>query len=230
MRETTLRQVVYAAVKKSLKQDGLTRTEIHELTDYILDHSSIDLSAKKICLTEGNYFGIGEHNKDRVFNLPRFVTFEFMKASAFDIINNNKGKTWRLKSHDTFEDLENYLTYSMHDKPVVFVDGTITEYELMGTKNWGYEVNWIGCDAVFIITYVFNDKDEKELLNSRVKLQLKLIELVEEGAEEIQAYNIFAGESLQFKVQGTLYNSNQFNDYNKWLVWVTDEADDEELF
>jgi hypothetical protein len=39
MRETTLRQLIFEAVNVSLKQEALTKTEIHELTDYILDNS-----------------------------------------------------------------------------------------------------------------------------------------------------------------------------------------------
>ena len=226
MRETTLRQLIFEAVKVSLKRDGLTRTELHELTDYILDNSSLDLSAEKVCLTEGNYFGIGEHNKDRVFTLPRFITFEFIRPHAFDIINYDKSKTWRLRSHETFEELENFLTYSKQDQPVVFIDGNHTEYNLEGTESWGYEVKWIDCDAVYIATYVFNNKEEKELLKSKLQLQVKLIELVEQGAEGIQAYNVIQGENMPFKVQGILYNSNQFDDGQKWLVWATKNEDE----
>jgi len=226
LRETTLRQIVYSAVSIILKQDGLTRTELHELADFILDNSSLNLSAEKICLAEGNYFGVGEYNKDRGFALPRFITFELTRPSAFDIMNNNKSKTWRLRSHETFEELENYLTYSRQDQPAVFIDGTHTEYNLMGTETWGYEVQWIGCDAVYIATYVLNNKEEKELINSKLQLQRKLIELVEQGAEEIQAYNVVQGENMPFKVQGVLYNSNQLKDNRKGLVWVTKNEDE----
>ena len=54
MRERTLRQLIFEAVKVSLKQEALTKTEIHELTDYILDNSILELSAEKISLVEGN--------------------------------------------------------------------------------------------------------------------------------------------------------------------------------
>jgi hypothetical protein len=46
MRERTLRQLIFEAVKVSLKQEALTKTEIHELTDYILDNSILELSAE----------------------------------------------------------------------------------------------------------------------------------------------------------------------------------------
>jgi len=231
MRETTLRQLIFEAVKASLKQEALTKTEIHGLTDYILNNSILELSAEKISLAEGNYFGIGEYNKDRTFTLPRFITFELTRPSAFDILNFNKSKTWKLRSHDTFEELETYLTYLLHGKPVVFIDGSQTEYELAGKEAWGYEVKWIGCDAVYAVTFVANGINEKEIINSKIQLQRRLIELVEQNAQDIQAYNVVQGNNLPFEVQGKLYSSDKAQDKEPCLIWCTNtNKENEEVF
>ena len=37
----------FEAVKVLLKQEALTKAEIHDLTDYILDNSILELSAEK---------------------------------------------------------------------------------------------------------------------------------------------------------------------------------------
>jgi hypothetical protein len=231
MRETTLRQLIFEAVNVSLKQEALTKTEIHELTDYILDNSILELSAEKISLVEGNYFGIGEYNKDRTFTLPRFITFELTRPSAFDMLNLNKSKTWKLRSHDTFEELENYLTYLLNSKPVVFIDGSQTDYELVGKEAWGYEVKWIGCKAAYVVTFVANGINEKEIINSKIQLQRRLIELVGQNAEDIQAYNVVQGNNLPFEVQGRLYSSDKAQDKEPCLIWCTNtNEENEEVF
>ena len=231
MRETTLRQLIFEAVKVLLKQEALTKAEIHDLTDYILDNSILELSAEKISLAEGNYFGIGEYKKDRTFILPRFVTFELTRPSAFDMLNFDKSKTWKLRSHNTFEELETYLTYLVHVKPIVFIDGSQTEYELEGKESWGYEVKWIGCDAVYVVTYVSNGINERELINSKIQLQRRLIELVEQDVKEIQAYNVIQGNNLPFEVRGSLYSSDKAQDKEPCLIWCTNTNEEtEEVF
>ena len=231
MRETTLRQLIFEAIKESLKQEALTKAEIHSLTDYILDNGVLKLSAERICLTEGNYFGIGEYNKDRTFILPRFVTFELTRPSAFDMLNFDKSKTWKLRSHDTFEELETYLTYLEHVKPVVFIDGSQTEYELVGKESWGYEVKWTGCDAAYVVTFVANGIDERELIKSKIQLQRRLIELVEQNAQDIQAYNVIQGNNLPFEVRGSLYSSDNTQDKELCLIWCVKTNDEnEEVF
>jgi hypothetical protein len=182
-------------------------------------------------LSEGNYFGVGEHNKDKDFMLPKFITFELSKPSSFEIINFNKGKTWELKSHETFEDLENHLTYPTQNCTVVFIDGIQIDYELVTTESWGHEVMWSTFDDVYIVTYTINNTEKKEKLNSKIELQKKILDIVNQGANRIQAYNNFTKETIPFKVQGVLYSSNKSDCDHKYLIWDTNiENECEEPF
>lgn len=225
----SLRQLIFSAAQESLKPEYLTKSELHETTEYILNNSVLELTAERVCLTEGNYIGIGENNKDRVITLPRFLTFEFSKRSAFDFFNSNKGRTWKLRSHNTFEELESYLQCKLNSEPVVFIDGELIEYRLTYAVGWGYEVEWISCDAVYIVTYLSDDTEEKEIFKSKYKLQKKLIELVNQNAQQVQAYNVIAGISTPFEVQGVLYDSNTPDNKRNWLIWGTDSVEDDEV-
>jgi hypothetical protein len=85
-RETTLRQLIYSCVKEATKSEGLIRSEIHELTEYILNNSVLELTTERLHLTEGNSLGIGKSNKDRKITVPRFMSFNFNKKNIFQML------------------------------------------------------------------------------------------------------------------------------------------------
>lgn len=101
----------------------------------------------------------------------------------------------------------------------------------MGKEAWGYEVKWIGCKAAYVVTFVANGINEKEIINSKIHLQRRLIELVGQNAEDIQAYNVVQGNNLPFEVQGRLYSSDKAQDKEPCLIWCTNtNEENEEVF
>jgi hypothetical protein len=49
-RETTLRQLIYMCNKEILKNEGMTRTELHEITDWVFEvrHNLYTIRSHKI--------------------------------------------------------------------------------------------------------------------------------------------------------------------------------------
>jgi hypothetical protein len=53
--------------------------------------------------------------------------------------------------------------------------------------------------------------------------------LVNQNAQQVQAYNVIAGISTPFEVQGVLYDSNTPDNKRNWLIWGTDSVEDDEV-
>lgn len=224
-RETTLRQLIYKCNKEILKEEGMTRSELHAVTNWVLNNAAVSkFSADDIYITDGSYIGVGENNKDRTLTLPRFMTYEFGKLDFFTFIENNK-RNFKLKSYRSFEELETFLIYAT-TKVVVIIDGEIVEYERVGHNNWGWEVVW-GKDT-YIITYILNDYDEKEICKSKVQLKNRILWLIEEGAADIVAYNIVEGKSLEFVINRTIYSTKPSADDEPGLLWLSEQDFDDE--
>lgn len=228
-RETTLRQLIYNCNKELLKGQGLTRTELHELTTWVLSNAAISkFTHDEVYILNGNpVLGVGLSNFDKEVKFPRYLSYELGKADIFNMLSNT-GKSFRLRSFDTFSELENYLTYATNEV-IIVIDGKIVEYEKRGKKNWGYEIIW-GCDT-YIITYVLDDMEQKEIIKSKLQLQNRLVILVQEGAKEIQAYNIIEGERVDFEVHKRVYTTRPTPiEENLRLTWSKDinEEDEEE--
>lgn len=230
-RETTLRQLVYNCVKEATRDEGLIRTELHELTEYILNNSVLELSSERLHLTEGNSLGIGENNKDKKVILPRFLSFNFSKKNIFQLLNNNSSRTWQIRTYYDFNELESTLIYNIDNKLVVIIDGEITDYELKSGQQWGWEVIW-DCDA-YIVTYFLDNIEEREVFKSRIQVKNRLLELTEQGADEIVAYNIIEGKSMDFVINQTLYSTRPSEDDAAGLLWLGNDDDfdeEEEVF
>lgn len=230
-REQSLRQLIFKCNKELLKNEGMTRSELHNLTNWVLSNAAISkLTPDEIFLTEGSYLGLGESNFDREIVLPRFMTYEFGRLDFFSFIKD-KHKTFRLKSYADFEELERYLSYTESDV-VVIIDGEVTGYKKQGHSTYGWEIIW-ACD-VYIVTCVAEDTQRKEIYRSKQQLQAKLLQLVAEEAEEIQAYNIVSGERMDFLVRKDIYSTKATKDsISLCLSWYKDlrevDEDSEEV-
>lgn len=53
--------------------------------------------------------------------------------------------------------------------------------------------------------------------------------MVNQNAQQVQAYNVIAGISTPFEVQGVLYDSNTPDNKRNWLIWGTDSVEDDEV-
>ena len=227
-REQSLRQLIFNCNRELLKSEGMTRSELHDLTTWVLSTAAVSkLNAEAIFITEGNYLGLGVCNYDKEITLPRFLTYELGRLNIFGMLNS-KQKSYKLTSYATFEELESHLTYATNDI-VAIVDGEIVEYKKQGRESWGWEIVW-GCDA-YIVTYFAEDRECKEVLRSKAQLQNRLMQLVAEEAEEIQAYNIISGESLDFLVRKDIYYTTKKSSKTAdslSLTWCSDMRDDDE--
>lgn len=227
-RETTLRQLIFKCNKELFKEQGLTRSELHDLTTYVLSTAAVSrLSENELFITDGNMLGLGVCNYDREITVPRYISYELGNLGVFELLGG-KQKSYKLKSYNTFEELESCLTYSSNTV-VAIVDGEIVEYQKQGNNSWGWEILW-GCDT-YIVTYVAEDTEHKDVLRSKIQLQNKLLQLVAEEAEEIQAYNIVSGESLDFLVRKDIYCTTKKSSKTAdslSLTWCSDMRDEDE--
>lgn len=225
-RETTLRQLIYKCNKEIFKEQGLTRSELQDLTTYVLSTAAVSkLTPDEMFITEGNMIGLGVCNYDRKISIPRFIVYEFGNLGVFELLGG-KQKSYKLKSAATFDELENYLIYSTNSVAVV-VDGEILKYQKVGDKGWGWEIVW-SCDT-YIITYISEDLEQKEILRSKQQLQTRLLQIVVEGSTEIQAYNILSGERLDFIVRKDIYTTKATNGADGLcLIWCKDMREDDE--
>mgnify|MGYP001291947187 FL=1 len=163
-REITLRQLIFKCNKELFKEQGLTRSELHDLTTYVLSTAAVSkLTEEELYISEGNSLGLGVSNYDREITLPRFLVYEFDKLGVFEFLGGNQ-RTYRLKSFSKFDELESHLKYSTSNA-VVVIDGEITEYQKVGNRSWGWEIVW-GCDA-YLVTFTAEDTEHKEVLKSK---------------------------------------------------------------
>lgn len=225
-RETTLRQLVYMCNKEILKNEGMTRSELHDITNWVLNNAAIyDFTTDVVSITQGNSLGVGEENKDRPVKIPRFMIYELGSINAFDFINNRKDKKhFNLQSLKTFENLEDYLRHHRTGDIVVIIDGEIVDFERVTTSAWYTEIVW-DIDT-HIVTYELEDKEEKEVLRSKKQLENRILELVEKFAVEIQAYDLVQGERLDFQVSDIVYRTIDDNKDKLGIMWVRDVDSD----
>ena len=208
MAETTLRQLVYKAVKEATMADGLTRPELHEYTDYILDHSVLERKADYLSLRAGNLMGIGEENKDRVFNAPQFLTFSINKSIAYDSFTDGSSKTWVMNTHDSFQGLEDMLLVG--GNVVIIIDNNIRHHSCDG---WDFDA--------YSLTYEMEDVEEEEVYRSRRKVEERIKELVKQKADHIFVTTTPDLEIQHFIVYETVYST--IEDKGKELMnieWV----------
>lgn len=233
-RTTTLRQLIYTATKEALKREGLLRTEIHELVEYILNNSSLKLTVEEIEIVRGNYMGIGKESKDRTITIPRFIIYSFSRQDVYGTLEG-KDRTWKLKSFISFDALENALGYYREeDNVAVIIDGEVVGFELRPNAaysfgGWNKDIKWDR--EVYSVKYILDEDYKEERFKNKLSLENWVKVLVKRGAEEIEVRNLMDSIHLGFTVSGTLYDSNNMDNRGMWLLWQEqkqDEYDDEE--
>jgi len=233
-RETTLRQLIFMCLKEKLKEEGLTRTELHDLTDYILNNSTMGLTAENIELCEGNRFGVGDENKDKTLTIPRFLGFNYSKTNAYDFFSDNKKKSWRLHTYMSFDNLMSALSFQGVDGTIIIIDGEIIDYNRKMADNQDY----IGYDVIFDtniykVSCFLEDKEYEEYFRSKKQLESRVIELVEKKADEISILNKITNEYMYFEINKNIYTNRDIisksEDFNQMgLMWVRDVDDEDD--
>lgn len=195
MAKTTLRQLVYKAIKEAIKDDGLTRQELHEYTNYILDHSVLEIKADYLSLKDGNLMGIGEENKDRAFNIPKLLTFSIKKSIAYDFFtNNNSGKTWIMNSYYSFKELEDKLI--IDDNVTIIINNYVRHYS---DGEWDFDA--------YRVTYEIEAVEEEKVYRSKRKVEERIKELSKQKADCIFVTTTPDLETYHFVVNKTIYST-----------------------
>jgi len=245
-RNQSLRQLLDKILKRLLEDEGLLISERTALREYILSNSCMQLGADTLIMQQGNYLGIGgNEQKDRILEIPRFLSFEFGVQDTFDILKNEERK-WRLISYDGIKSLEDGLAYiesNTKKKVVAIIDGEIVGFEVKssaykdGFGSWNNVVAWEM--DVYKVRYVLDDQELEENFNNRDSLEMWVKHIVRERAEKIEVYNLIEGYKMGFTVNVIAYNSNLQNDSGAWLIWQElnstyeydeEDEDDEELW
>lgn len=216
MAETTLRQLIYTAVREATLADGLTRPELHEYTNYILNHSVLERKANYLSLRAGNLMGIGEENKDRVFNTPQFLTFSINKSIAYDFFTDGSSKTWVMNTHDSFQDLEDTLL--IRENVVFLIDNNI---HLYSSEGWDFDA--------YSLTYEMVGVEEEEVYRSRRKVEERIKELVKQKADNIFVTTTPDLQIQHFIVYETVYSTIEDKDKElmniEWVHCFHDDRD-----
>ncbi|MCM1564589.1 MAG: hypothetical protein NC238_01290 [Dehalobacter sp.] len=70
---------------------------------------------------------------------------------------------------------------------------------------------------------------KRKYLRVKINYKKSLLELVNQNAKQVQAYNVIAGTSISFEVQGVLYNSNTPDNKRNWIIWGTEKVEEDEV-
>lgn len=239
-RTTTLRQLLAKLVDKVLSEEGALRSEKQALVEHILNNSILELTADALELKRGNYMGIGEENKDRMLNLPKFMFFSFGYMDIFDTLKGRE-RSWMLKSVYSFKELEDVIRYQnvTRNEVIALVDGEIIDYEVRKADlpdafgGFGNIVVWE--TYVYRINYLLNDQEIEEKFQSKESLETWIKHIVREGAEEIKVRHLIEDYDMSFTVTQVAYNTDNSEDMGSWLLWqqrtsdtIEDDDEDEE--
>lgn len=227
-RETTLRQLVFMCLKEKLKNDGMTRTELHELTDYVLDNSTLELSADNLELYEGNMFGVGNENKDKPLTIPRFLAFTYSRATAFKFFLRDKKKSWSLDTFSSFDNLPSSLIFQGEDV-ILLIDGEIVGYKVKNGEDV-YMNDVVFDKDIYSISCVLEDEEHEEFLRSKRDLETRVIELVEQKAKSLNIENLITGEDKFFEIRKNVYTNRMSKpeDFDALdIIWVREVEDDD---
>lgn len=217
----TLYELVYSVIEQVERERGNYggKEEVEEKVSYILKHSSMKYNS--FCLRLESYTSLGIENwKDAELQLPKYLLFRITYDS----------KDWVLKSHNDLKMLEFDLRNSDDTIQVVLMDGSIKEYMIVNDIFNGLIV-WK--HPIYQIEYKEQCEDKVVLIYDNKQLEEKVRQVVKEGYEDIQVFNIGLGMYEHFYVKDVVYSTDG-GDRPSEVVWGKSEmtfldlANDEE--
>lgn len=229
MKMATIRELLTVAVTQALQQGHTLKSVVVEIVEYILSNSTLVVSSPddSIYLKEGNCFGIGDSNKDRELQTPRFCVFSFTNLKDCDSINCS----WRLKSMPDFQSIEEYIRSNRDDNTniVVLEDAVPLKFSLVKDTN-SYADIWIPESVsiqwekpVYKLNYKKDNGVYEEKFNSRNKLESRMLQLISNNAEKLRAFcSMDSNKHLGFRVAEYVYQSGgkpEITDKNAYIIW-----------
>lgn len=238
MRTTTIKGLLTMAVKQIiLKEQFRGLGEANKLVEYILNNSTLAVSHNDaIDLKSGNTFGIGDSNKDRELQLPRYCVFSFTRAGLVDFqsswINTiTMTQSWRLVSMPDFQKVEEYIRSNYDDNTViaVLVDAVPWNFTLSNGAGSCGDI-WVPVPIgiqwekpVFKLSYKKNGGVFEEVFNSKRALESSMLQLISCEAERLRVFStIDDNKHLGFRVAGYVYQSggkSEITDRNTCIIW-----------
>lgn len=229
MKTTTIRGLLTVAITQALQQGHPLISVVGEIVEYILNNSALVVSSPddSIDLKEGNCFGIGDSNKDRELQTPRFCVFSFTNLKNCNSINCS----WRLKSMPDFQSIEEYIRSNHDDNTniVVLEDAVPLNFSIVKDANscgaiWipeSVSIKWE--KPVYKLSYKKDNGVYEEKFNSRNKLESRMLQLISNNAELLRAFcSIDNNKHLGFRVAGYVYQSGgkpEITDKNAYIIW-----------
>ncbi len=208
-KKITLRKLLKVVMPVVLQEEHLLESQENSLIEYMLDNSSIVLNDKgSLEMLYGNRLGVGTENKDKSIDIPRFLIFEFRKANPI----SGESHRWRLGSFESFKGLEEHLTFNIdheNNRVAVLIDGELTGFKMLDTicSSWqfGFRPTW--AIDVLKLKITMNNEVVYETYNCRNAVEMRIIQLIRDGAEDIIVFSIPDNKRMYFKVQGEVFKS-----------------------
>jgi len=237
MKKSTIRKLLTVAVTQDFQQEHLIKTEVDELVEHILNNSTISVSPDdNIDLKEGNFFGIGEENKDRELEVQKYYVSSFTRTRIVDFHSSwvqavNMTRSWRFVSMPDFQRIEDYIRSNSDDNTYIAV---LVDAEPLGftvIKNIGVvddiwtpkckDVQWE--KAVYKLSYKQNGRGQEETFNSKGSLENRMLQLISVNAEKLRVFSLIdVNKHLGFRVAGNVYQSGgkpEVTERNVSIIW-----------
>ena len=237
MKTTTIRKLLTVAVTQAFQQEHLIKTEVDELVDYILNNSTIIVTPDdNIDLKEGNFFGIGETNKDKELEVQKYYVFSYSRTRIVDFHSSwvqavNITRSWRLVSMPDFQRIEDYIrsnsddntyiTVLVHAEPLSF---TVVRNTGVVDDIWNQKCKDIQWEkSVYKLSFKQNGKGQEETFNSKGSLEDRMLQLISVNAEKLRVFNLIdSNKHLGFRVAGNVYQSGgkpEVTERNVSIIW-----------
>jgi hypothetical protein len=237
MKTTTIRKLLTVAVIQAFQQEHLIRSEIDELVEHILNNSTISVSPDdNIDLKEGNFFGIGEENKDRELEVQKYYVFSFTRTRIVDFHSIyvqavNMTRSWRLVSMPDFQRIEDYIRSNFDDNTYISVLEDAEPLNFTVIRNTGVaddiwtprckDVQWE--KPAYKLSYKQNGRGQDETFNSKDALENRMLQLISNDTEKLRVFDIIDGNKhLGFRVAGNVYQSGgkpEITERNVSILW-----------
>ena len=237
MKTTTIRKMLTEAVKQALQQEHLLKSEQDELVEYIMDNSTIAVSPNdEIDLYEGNCFGIGDTNKDRELQTPKYCVFSFTRSRVVYFHSRwvqavSLMRCWRLLSMPDFQRVENYIRSNYDDSTyiAVLVDAEPLNFVVSKDADTDGDIWTLVCSNIhwskptYKLSYKKDSRVYDESFSSRSSLESRILQLIAENADCIRAFSIVDNNKhIGFRVSGNVYQSGgkpEINDSTVCILW-----------
>lgn len=241
--ELTVKELV-AKLVGGIKKEFLSTQEKSKLVDFLLDNSAIQLSDTYFQMTNFNRLGLGSI-REEVVVVPKYLTLALGTSNILDTDTDKyikKGlakRFWTIQSHYNLESLEGYLKslyFSDYNNEnyadiVVLVDGVLADFEVQKGIIREVPRQWVYWKNLKPYTLYFTQDEERivEHMECKRMVELRILQILTEGATDLIVYNNLDDERLDFYVSSDIYNSSLTKQSKKLeFQWFFSSSEEDE--